>query len=141
MSQSKETLFKKCKPAWKFKIGRLERRLKSWRVIKLLPKLASPFAGFFYPRLDRTNVQIHIIRQVIILNQKDYLLINMCVIPKLLQTIRNICIWRLWMKTNSINWTQYDSSLYCFSKCSLKILKYISDRSYKKTDFSSLQLL
>ena len=26
------------------------------KVIKLLPKLVSPLAGFLYPRLDRTNV-------------------------------------------------------------------------------------
>ena len=47
-------------------------------VIELLPKLVGALAGFFHPRLDRTDVKMRMMRQIIILIKRAYLLITLC---------------------------------------------------------------
>ena len=62
------------------------------KVLDLLPKLASLLAGFLYPILDKTDVQICMMRQIIIIIKRDYSPITLCVIPKLLQIIRGTSV-------------------------------------------------
>ena len=61
-------------------------------VVELLPKLVGALVGFFHPRLDRTDVKICMMRQIIIFIKMAYLLITLFVSPKMLQIIRNIYV-------------------------------------------------
>ena len=47
-------------------------------VVELLPKLVGALVGFFHPRLDRTDVKMCMMRQIIILIKRAYLLITLC---------------------------------------------------------------
>ena len=61
-------------------------------VVELLPKLVGALAGFFYPRLDRTDVSICMMRKIIKLMKRAYLLITLGVNQKLIQIIRNLWV-------------------------------------------------
>ena len=66
-------------------------------VVKLPPKLVSAYAGYFYPWLDRVDVQIGMMRKIyytIILIIKAYRMIIHCISPKQLQVMRKLYMWR-----------------------------------------------
>ena len=60
---------------------------------ELLPQLENPLVSLFYPRLDKTNVHIRMMRHITLI-ERAYPLITSCVSPKLLQIIRNLCMQR-----------------------------------------------